>query len=70
MFEAYVNERCIVTIESFRESIGGMGYLKYSGVPTLQENAMKNAVYTGRSKDLRYLRFAQLFINLDPKVFH
>jgi len=67
MFEAHVNERCLIVIESLRESIGGIGYLKYSGVPTLQENAMRNAVFTGPVKELRYLKFAQFFANEDLK---
>jgi len=67
MFEAYVNERCLIVIETLRESIGGIGFLKFSGVPNLQENAVKNSVYTQPSKDLRYLRFAQLFTNIDLK---
>jgi hypothetical protein len=65
MFEAHVNERCLIVIESFREALGGIGYLKYSGIPTLQENAIKNAVLTGPTKDLRYLKFAQYFVNID-----
>jgi len=67
MFEAHVNERCLIIIESFREALGGIGYLKYSGIPTLQENAIKNAVLTSPTKELRYLKFAQFFSNVDFK---
>lgn len=65
MFEAYVNERCLVVIEAFRESLGGIGFLKFSGIPTLQENAIKNAAMTGPNKELNYIKFAQFFVNVD-----
>ena len=72
MFEVFVNERCLLAIESFRESLGGIGYLKFSGIPTLQENALKNASYTSPFKEIRYLKFAKYFtgLNLDVHILH
>jgi len=55
----------LISIESLRESTGGIGFLKYSGIPTLQENALKNAVYSNADRTIRNLRLAQFLVNAD-----
>ena len=67
-YEVYVNEKCAEIIETLRESCGGMGYLKFSGIPNLLENAIKNLAYTSQLKQKRYLAFASIFITQDLKV--
>jgi len=56
---------CTIEIEINLCDQSVASYLKFSGVPNLQENAMKNAVLTGHLKDSRYLKFATLFCNID-----
>jgi len=61
-FEVYVNERCAEIVETLRESTGGMGYLKFSGIPNYFENVIRNSVYAASDKVTRYRNLAKLIV--------
>jgi len=66
-YEVYVNEKLAENIETLRESTGGMGYLKFSGIPNLLENAIRNASLTSSDKTQRYMKLASYIVNQDMK---
>jgi hypothetical protein len=66
-FEIYVHERCAENVETLRESTGGMGYLKFSGIPNYFENVIRNSVYNTTDKTTRFMKLAAWLANSDYK---
>lgn len=42
-FRSHCFKENLITIQNLRENCGGYGFLQYSGVPAVQENALLNA---------------------------
>mmetsp|Transcript_49757 Transcript_49757/g.57313 ORF Transcript_49757/g.57313 Transcript_49757/m.57313 type:complete len:657 (+) Transcript_49757:35-2005(+) len=61
----YIHERAAEGVESLREGTGGMGYLKFSGIPTTQENVINASVAACPGKEERYIEIALVLLNSD-----
>lgn len=61
--EGYISGKLLQNMEFLRESIGGFGFLKYSGIPTLLENIFKYNNYNSYDKFKNYFKLAQYLVN-------
>ena len=64
----HIYEKAAECVEGLREGTGGMGYLKFSGIPTPHENIINGAVAACPNKEEKYLDLAVMALNADLDV--
>lgn len=64
----FLYERAAEGVESLREGTGGMGYLKFSGIPTPHENIINGAVNACPGKEEKFVELALVLLNGDLNV--
>jgi len=62
---ALIYEKAAENIEGLREGTGGMGFLKFSGIPIPHENIIAGTVAACPFKEEKYLALALMLINTD-----
>lgn len=50
-FRSHLFKLNFTTIQNLRENCGGYGFLQYSGMPNVQENALLNATLESNQQD-------------------